>query len=183
MPFPFPHAQEDLSLARHGFVKVTYNKTLLPPEEGQPAFHPFEPDSDGRMVTAAQGFRFMVPYPQVDMSTPAEMQSWKHGDVGDAEGLGKKEVWQKTKVLTDIVEHRMADAPEAQRDQWKAIAHFHNSYKTSGEVLPLPLALRAGTPFCMFMLCCTHPMLLACRCIQDRFTPAHLTSSLIMCAC
>lgn len=96
------------------------------------------------MTTDPKGVLFMSPNLVIDLSTPAAPEAWKHGDVGDAEGLQKRDVWRKRKVMKDILEHRMLEFSHEQQDQWRALNEFHNHYKCSDEVPDLPLTLRAG---------------------------------------
>ena len=69
------------------------------------------------------------------------MAAW---DLGDAEGLKKKDVWFKRKVMSDILDHRMAAFTANQQDQWRALKAFHDQYETSDAVPSMPITLRAG---------------------------------------
>lgn len=105
---------------------------------------PFTYDKQGHKVTDPKGYMFMVANPMADLNRPALPEPWEHADMGDAEGLSRNSVWHKSKVFSDIIGHRMKDAPPAQCDQWKAMKQFHDTYTTSDSVPALPITLRAG---------------------------------------
>lgn len=100
--------------------------------------------SGGDRVTDPKGLLFMCKGFAPDLSQPALPERWKHGDVGDAEGLLKKDVWQKRKVMLDILKHRMTKFTPEQKDQWRALNDFHEQYHVSDQVPNLPISLRAG---------------------------------------
>lgn len=141
--------QKDLTLAEHGYVRVTYQETLhdsdANDDKTSQMWHPVVPDEKGGHKTDPKGLLFMVPHLQIDLSQPAPIEEWKHGDTADAEGLTKKDVWKKKKVMSDILNHRMLSFTDDQQDQWRALNEFHNRFKCSDEVPVLPLTLRAGT--------------------------------------
>lgn len=153
----FDSLQVDPNLPEHGYVKVTYNKTLLPPAPGEPSMRPYIYDENsGHKITNPKGFLFMVHDAKADLTRPALPEEWEHADVGDAEGLSRGDVWHKNKVLHDIIHHRMRDAPSSQRDQWKAMKEFHDLYTTSDSVPPLPISLRAGVRLVVHSMLSSH---------------------------
>lgn len=96
-------------------------------------------------MTDPKGLLYMANDLVIDVSkVEAPIEVWKHGDLADAEGLTKKDVWKKKRVMTDILEHRMTSFSHEQQDQWRALNEFHNSFQCSDDVPPLPLTLRAG---------------------------------------
>lgn len=125
-------------------MKVTYNDNLLPPSIGEPNMKPYMYGDKGEKITAPKGYLFMVEDAVADLSLQAPPEPWEHADIGDAEGLTRNQVWHKSKVLSDIIKHRMEGAPPTQRDQWKAMREFHEQYVTSDAVPSLPITLRAG---------------------------------------
>lgn len=125
-------------------MKVTYNESLMPPPAGEPRMRPYMYDEKGAKVTAPKGYMFMVEDAVADLSCQAPSEQWEHADIGDAEGLTRTQVWHKSKVLSDIIKHRMEGAPPAQCDQWKAMREFHERYTTSDSVPSLPITMRAG---------------------------------------
>lgn len=133
-------------------MKVTYKESLHDPDDNDPTtrlWHPVALDANGEgMITKPQGLLFMSPGINIDVSMPAMAESWKHGDLDDAEGLSKKDVWQKKRVMSDILNHLMATFTQEQQDQWRALNEFHERFKHSDEVQELPLVLRAGVCSC-----------------------------------
>lgn len=101
-------------------------------------------DEDGVRKIDPNGLLFMSEDVVVDLKNPASPEPWKRGDVGEAEGLKKKDVWKKRKVLSDIIEHRMLCFSPEEQDQWRCIKQFHQRYQISDEVPNLPLSLKAG---------------------------------------
>lgn len=79
-------------------MKVTYKDTLLDTAEGEPPMKPYEYNEKGDKVTSPKGLLFIKAGTTVDLSLPAPVEAWKHSDTDDAEGLIKKDVWQKKKV-------------------------------------------------------------------------------------
>lgn len=86
----------------------------------------------------------MCPNISIDLSKSAPPEPWLYGNIGDAEGLQKKQVWSKSRVMSDILNHRMLSFSDDQQDQWRAVNEFHERFKCSDEVHNLPLTLRAG---------------------------------------
>lgn len=138
--------QRDANLPEHGYVRVHYKKALHDPDDDTKTepWHPVKYDEKGTMVTDEKGLFFMAAELQVNISEPAHAETWKHGDLGDAEGLVKRDVWKKKKVMEDILKHRMKDFTPEQKDQWRALGEFHDGYQCSDDVPTLPLTLRAG---------------------------------------
>lgn len=136
-------------LPEHGYVRVTYQAALDDPENMVEAphkrWHPLTPDGSGGLMTDPKGVIFMEPGVVMDLSVPAKVETWKHGDIGDAEGLQKKDVWRKRRVMRDILDHRMVSFTKEQKDQWRALNEFHERYTCSDQVPNSPLTLRAGT--------------------------------------
>lgn len=143
---PLPQADPNLK-DEHGGVRVTYKLCIDDASEGatESEWLPLIETSDGKRVTDPKGLLFMSKGLVVDLSQPANSEPWRHGNVSDAEGLQKKDVWKKDKVLNDILRHRMVSFSTEERDQWRAINEFHHRFLRSDEVPNLPLTLRAGT--------------------------------------
>lgn len=59
-------------------------------------------NKDGVQTTDEKGALIMREGAKVDLSTPAKIEVWRHGDIGDAEGLSKKDVWKKKKVFAHV---------------------------------------------------------------------------------
>lgn len=76
-----------------------YNKTLLDPPDGAPAWHPYKKNENGELISDPDGALIMRANAKVDLSKPAEIELWRHGDVGEGEGLNATDVWKKNKVL------------------------------------------------------------------------------------
>lgn len=141
------HVQVDEKLTEHGGVRVTY-KAAIHDADADPhndEWLPKTETSEGKRVTDPKGIMFMTKDLKVDLSLAAQPEHWLHGDLRDAEGLSKKDVWRKSKVMSDILIHRMSAFTPEQQDQWRALNKFHELYKVSDEVPDLPLTLRAGT--------------------------------------
>lgn len=136
--------QYDPNLIEHGRVRVTYKEAIHDAEDVTDQWLPKLETSEGKLESDPKGLLFMSQDFVADLSKPAKIETWKHGDTTDAEGLTKKDVWRKSKVLTDILQHRMTDFSPTQKDQWRALNHFHERFKLSDEVPHLPLHLRAG---------------------------------------
>lgn len=141
-------SQYDPNLREHGYVRVTYKETLSDPENKdasvQKMWHPLMSGGAGELITDPKGVLFMAPNLVVDVSQPASPEPWKHGDIGDAEGLEKKNVWRKKKVMSDILEHRMLSFTHEQQDQWRTLNEFHERFQCSDQVPNLPFSLHAG---------------------------------------
>lgn len=90
--------QHDEKLPEHGCVHVTYYNTLLDPPPGEPEMKPYTYNEKGDKITAPKGLLYMKEGAAVDLTIPASIEPWKHADVSDAEGLDKKDVWQKKKA-------------------------------------------------------------------------------------
>lgn len=136
----------DEKLTEHGCVRVTY-KAAIHDADADPHNNDWLPkveNSDGKRVTDPKGIMFMSKDVKIDLSKAAEPERWLYGDLRDAEGLSKKDVWRKSKVMSDILMHRMGAFTPEQQDQWRAINKFHELYRVSDEVPQLPLKLRAG---------------------------------------
>lgn len=161
--------EQDLSLAKHGCVRVTYKETLttVATAERPYEFMPVERCADGSYRTKSDGLIFMQ---DATISDPSECKSstarfpklatdpgvdaWKHGQ--PVEGMPEKKTWQQTKVFGDILNHRMLDQTPEQQAQWRALHQFHLNYPTADSVPPLPqtltadghsFALEHGSPF------------------------------------
>lgn len=137
-------AQFDPMLPEHGCVRVHCKESLHDTESDAEPWHPLKRDDDGALVTDPKGLMFMSEGIKVDLSKPVQPEKWKHGDIRDAEGLTRKDVWKKTKVMSDIIDHLMLPFSPEQQDQWRAIKYFHERYTRSNEVPNLPLVLRPG---------------------------------------
>lgn len=141
-------SQVDLNLPEHGYVRVTYKEALHDPESTDSTaqlWHPVISDGKGGRVTDPKGLFFINKDVVIDVShQQASVEVWKHGDIGDAEGLQKKETWSKKRVMHDILTHRMPSFTQEQQDQWRALSDFHESFRCSDMVPQLPLNLRAG---------------------------------------
>lgn len=135
--------QHDPNLKEHGCVRVTYKEAVHDPD-GDVPWLPVKYNEKGEKVTDPNGVFFMSHGLVIDLSKPPPIETWKHGDFSDAEGLQKKDVWKKGRVMNDILQHRMLAFPPEQQDQWRAINEFHTRYVRSDEVPNLPLTLRAG---------------------------------------
>lgn len=144
----FVAPQKDLTLPEHGYVRVTYQASLHDPDGRDVSlsqlWHPLIPDGRGGHKTDPKGLIFMAPNLEIDLSEPAPIEKWQHGDIGDAEGLAKNQVWKKRRVMKDILEHRMQPFTKEQKDQWRALKEFHDTFTCSDGVPSLPLTLRAG---------------------------------------
>lgn len=127
-------------------MRVTYKEAIHDADDPKQDLEwlPRVINSEGKRVTDPKGLLFMAENFVADLSMPAPPETWKHGDFSDAEGLKKKDIWKKKKVLSDILLHRMIPFTEEQKDQWRAMNEFHTKYQLSDEVPCLPLALRAG---------------------------------------
>lgn len=137
-------SQYDSTLKEHGYVKVKYKETLLDPPAGEPAMLPVIYNEEGKKVMDPKGFLFIRENVQIDLQQPAPKEKWRLGDAHDAEGLQRRDYWHKSKVMSDILNHRMQDFTAEQKDQWRALNWFHNTYQTSDALPDMPLSLRAG---------------------------------------
>lgn len=156
--------QYDPALPEHGYVRVQYRERLHDDAEHDTSsttemWHPLMEDEGGQRVSDPKGVLFMQRGIEVDLSQPPEAEVWKHGDVCDAEGLQKRDVWKKSRVMKDILRHRMLSFTEEQQDQWRALNEFHERFKCSDEVPNLPIQLRAGA--CV-------PIHILARCVAKR---------------
>lgn len=146
---PAIRTQYDATLKEHGYVRVTYKAELHDPElESTSAtddpWHPIKIDQ-GKRVTDPKGLMFMSEGVKIDLTVPPAPEKWLHGDLKDAEGLQKKDVWRKSKVMSDIVNHTMLSFSKEKQDQWRALNEFHLRYKHSDEVPNLsPFSIKAG---------------------------------------
>lgn len=138
--------QYDPKLQEHGYVRATYKETLHDPEVKRDVqWHPLIFDASvGQRVTDPKGLLFMAEDLVVDLEEAAPIEHWKHGDVGAAEGLTKRDVWKERKVMSDILDHTMLSFSQDVQDQWRALSSFHKRFRCSDEVPNLPLTLRAG---------------------------------------
>ena len=68
-------------------------------------------------------------------------EPWLFAEKTDAEGLEKRQYWQKQKVMNDIRQHTALAFSPAQQDQWAALENFHDWYPTSNQVPTLPFSV------------------------------------------
>lgn len=140
-------AQRDPSLPEHGYVRVHYKEAVHDPEGDTTTelWHPVMHNQKGEKITDPKGIFFMASNLVIDISKPPRPEAWKHGDYSDAEGLQRKDVWKKKRVMSDILDFRITNLPAEKQDQWRALNEFHNRYRRSDEVPTLPLTIRSGT--------------------------------------
>lgn len=94
-----PHVlQYDETQCNHGYVNVTYNNTLLDAPSHLPAWKPYKENEKGERITDPQGVLMMKANTVIDLNNPPEVEVWRHGDIGEAEGLLENDVWKKDKV-------------------------------------------------------------------------------------
>ena len=74
-------------------------------------------------------------------TTPYTVEPWRYAEASDAEGLEKKDIWHRKKVMGDIRNHTAASFPPAQQDQWAALDAFHTQYATSDVVPCVPFSM------------------------------------------
>jgi hypothetical protein len=74
---------------------------------------------------------------------------WKLG--APVEGVPDKATWQQQRVFRDILEHRMTDQTEEQKEQWRALHAFHNKFETADSVPTLPVQLTTANGSCFSM--------------------------------
>lgn len=151
-------------LPEHGYVRVHYKERLHDPDGDDQAnlWHPIKRDAKGEKVTDPKGLLFMSEGLEIDLSRAATPEKWKHGDLSEAEGLNKHDVWKKSRVLGDIINHTMLPFPPEQQDQWRAMHQFHQLYNVSDKVPDLPISIRAGRTRCMVVLALSRGVVVRC---------------------
>eukprot|EP00965_Chrysotila_dentata_P255040 6212079-Pleurochrysis_carterae.AAC.1 len=143
----------DEQLVQHGCVLVRYRRNLLPPKDGEPEFLPAD-RVDGKWVPKPEGLLFMVHGSFPDISIAPDLETWKPAETSAAEGLGvnaaseqqasssdakRNKPWKSQKVFSDILGHSMLSFSSDQRDQWRALHHFHMMYATCDSMPNLPV--------------------------------------------
>lgn len=82
-----------------------------------------------------------------DVLSVAPIEPWRPAEANDAEGVSRKDSWQRSKVMHDIREHTASSFPAPQKEQWAALDSFHDRFPTSDSLpaLPITLALPSAT--------------------------------------